>query len=379
MSSRRCCASLRCSACSSSPCSSPAVRCATTTTARRNCSSRHRSRAVRISADALRPGYLAAVLVMVVVALGLMTGVLMPWVDPERLGPTNFVAYGYAFAFFVLPGLFFVSALLFLLATATRSMLGTYIGIIAFFVLWQIAVITAGNLEHRTLGALIDPFGLGAFSLATRYWSAQDRNDRVPDISGILLINRAIWIFVGAALIAAAFALFRPDREGLRWRRGKKKAAKADARRASARHVRISGGDARDRCRRALDAIPQARLVRHARRAARRGADRDARVRRDQSRRRSRVHQPDFRHQDLSGHARHDRTDGRQLQLAAVHHRRVLCRRTRLARAQREDQRSHRRILAARLDSAAVEAVRAGRGGRDLPRRSARWNASAIS
>ncbi|HEX4479362.1 MAG TPA: ABC transporter permease subunit, partial [Rudaea sp.] len=173
-------------------------------------------------------GYVAAVLVMICVAFGLMTGVLMPWVDPERLGPTSFAAYVYAFAYFVLPGLFFISALLFLLATLTRSMLGTYIGIIAFFVLWQIAINTAGNLEHRTLGALIDPFGLGAFGLVTRYWSAQDRNDRMPDISGILLINRAIWVFVGAALIVATFSLFRPDREGLRWRRGKKKIAKAE-------------------------------------------------------------------------------------------------------------------------------------------------------
>ena len=173
-------------------------------------------------------GYLAAAIVLVFVALGLMTGVLMPWVDPERLGPTSFVAYGYAFVFFVLPGLFFVSALLFLLATLTRSMLGTYIGIIAFFVLWQVAVITTGNLEHRTLGALIDPFGFGAFELATRYWSAQDRNMRVPEITGILLINRAIWIAVGFALIATTFSLFRPDREGLRWRRRKKVAAKTD-------------------------------------------------------------------------------------------------------------------------------------------------------
>ncbi|HEX3896130.1 MAG TPA: M1 family aminopeptidase, partial [Rudaea sp.] len=173
-------------------------------------------------------GYLAASLVLVFVALGLMTGVLMPWVDPERLGPTNFVAYGYAFVFFVLPGLFFVSALLFLLATLTRSMLGTYIGIIVFFVLWQIALTTAGNLEHRTLGALIDPFGFGAFELATRYWSAQDRNIRVPEITGILLINRAIWISVGFALIGATFSLFRPDREGLRWRRRKKIAPKTE-------------------------------------------------------------------------------------------------------------------------------------------------------
>ena len=171
-------------------------------------------------------GYLAATVVLIFVAIGLMTGVLMPWVDPERLGPTSFIAYGYAFVFFVLPGLFFVSSLLFLLATLTRSMLGTYIGIIAFFVLWQVAVITTGNLEHRTLGALIDPFGFGAFELATRYWSAQDRNLRVPEITGILLINRAIWIGVGCALIAATFSLFRPDREGLRWRRRKKSAVK---------------------------------------------------------------------------------------------------------------------------------------------------------
>ena len=167
-------------------------------------------------------GYLAAVVVMIFVALGLMTGVLMPWVDPERLGPTSFVGYAYAFVIFVLPGLFFVSALLFLLATLTRSMLGTYIGIIAFFVLWQIAVTTVGNLEHRTLGAVIDPFGFGAFELVTRYWSAQDRNTRVPEITGILLINRAIWISVGFAMIFATFGLFRPDREGFKWRRGKK-------------------------------------------------------------------------------------------------------------------------------------------------------------
>ncbi|HEX6834564.1 MAG TPA: ABC transporter permease subunit, partial [Rudaea sp.] len=167
-------------------------------------------------------GYVAALVVLVFVALGLMTGVLMPWVDPERLGPTSIAAYAYAFTWFVVPNLFFIAALLFLLATLTRSMLGTYIGVIAFFVLWQIAVVTAGNLEHRTLGALIDPFGFGAFGLATRYWSAQDRNTLVPQITGILLANRAIWIGAGIALIAITFGLFRPDREGLHWRRRRK-------------------------------------------------------------------------------------------------------------------------------------------------------------
>lgn len=165
-------------------------------------------------------GYLAALGVMLAVAAGLLAGSFMPWLDPARLGPTSLGSYAYAFGVFVLPNLFFVAALLFLLATLTRSMLSTYIGVIAFFVLWQIAVVTAENLQHLTLGALIDPFGLSALQLETRYWSIEERNTRLPEIGGVLLANRAIWFAAGAAMLAATLALFRPDREGLRlWRR----------------------------------------------------------------------------------------------------------------------------------------------------------------
>ena len=117
-----------------------------------------------------------------------------------------------------------------MLATLTRSLLSTYIGVIAFFVLWQVAVISLGNLQHLTLGALIDPFGFGAIDLAARYWSIEDRNTRLPELSGLLLANRAIWIAVGGLMVFATVSLFRPDREGLKlWRRRAKLAAKTAA------------------------------------------------------------------------------------------------------------------------------------------------------
>jgi len=173
-------------------------------------------------------GYVAAVGVLVVVALGLLTGVLMPWVDPARLGPTSPGTYLYGFGVAVLPDMFFLSALMFLLATLTRSMLGTYIGVIAFFVLWQIAAVATDSPDHLTLGAIIDPFGLGAFDAATRYWSAEDRNTRLPDVVGLLLLNRALWLAIGVALVLATIAWFRPEREGLRlWRRKPKAIAAA--------------------------------------------------------------------------------------------------------------------------------------------------------
>jgi ABC-type transport system involved in multi-copper enzyme maturation permease subunit len=171
-------------------------------------------------------GWLVSVFVLIAVALGLWLGSLMPWLDPVRLGPTPWAAYGWALGVLVLPNLFFLSALLFLLAVVTRSMLGAYIGVIAFFMLWSIASITlgGGNLGHQTVGALMDPFGRGAFDLVTRYWTAADRNVRIPELAGLLLGNRALWIAVGAVLLAAAFWLFEPAHEGLRWFRRRKRA-----------------------------------------------------------------------------------------------------------------------------------------------------------
>ncbi|HET9834998.1 MAG TPA: M1 family aminopeptidase [Rhodanobacteraceae bacterium] len=170
-------------------------------------------------------GWLMSVLTLLAVAAGMWLGSLMPWLDAARLGPTPWHAYGWALAVLVLPNLFFIGALLFLLATLTRSMLGSYIGVIAFFVLWQIALVTLGNgnIDHQTAGAMVDPFGLGALGLATRYWTPTDRNTHIPQLVGVMLGNRALWLAVGTALLASAFALFKPDREGVRLFRRRKR------------------------------------------------------------------------------------------------------------------------------------------------------------
>jgi ABC-2 type transport system permease protein len=163
-------------------------------------------------------GWVISVLVLIAVAAGLWLGSLMPWLDAARLGPTPWAAYGWALAVIVVPNLFFLAALLFLLATLTRSMLGTYIGVIGFFVLWTVAQLALGhsNIEHQTAGALIDPFGMGALDLVTRYWTASDQNGRIPEFAGALFTNRVLWLAVGAALLAATLVMFKPDREGLR-------------------------------------------------------------------------------------------------------------------------------------------------------------------
>ncbi|TAN03784.1 MAG: hypothetical protein EPN36_11700 [Rhodanobacteraceae bacterium] len=171
-------------------------------------------------------GWLVSVLVLVGVAVGLWLGSLMPWLDPARLGPTPWAAYGWGLAVVVLPNLFFVSAFLFLLAVLTRSMLGTYVGVIAFVVLIVIAglLLGRGNIGHQTLAALMNPFG-GGIDLATRYWTASDRNTRVPELAGLILGNRTLWLAISVVLLGVTLALFKPNREGLRWFRRRRAVA----------------------------------------------------------------------------------------------------------------------------------------------------------
>ena len=68
-------------------------------------------------------GYLA-------LPLGMSMGSMMPWVDPETVGPQNITYYAWNFALFAVPNIFLMSAVLFALATTLRSMMAAYIGAI---------------------------------------------------------------------------------------------------------------------------------------------------------------------------------------------------------------------------------------------------------
>ncbi|HRF83027.1 MAG TPA: M1 family aminopeptidase [Pseudoxanthomonas sp.] len=169
-------------------------------------------------------GFLASLAIMLATALGLWLGSLMPWLDQARLGPTPWAAYAWGFGVLVIPNLLFLSALLFLLATLTRSMLYSYIGVIGFFVLWTASGFLTQDLDSRWVGALLDPSGTTAIGEHIRYWSSAQYNSQLPELTGLLLGNRALWLAATMLLLFAAFRLFRADREGIVLRRRKAEA-----------------------------------------------------------------------------------------------------------------------------------------------------------
>jgi ABC-2 type transport system permease protein len=152
---------------------------------------------------------LVAIIIMLSVPLGTLVGSWMPWIDQEKVGALVPTHYLYGLLFFSFPTLLLIGALFFSLATATRSLMWTYVGVVAFLVLYFTSRVMLREPSLETIGALTDPFGLSALGTITKYWTTSDRNTLLPPISGLLLYNRLIWLGVAMAFFCIAYALFK--------------------------------------------------------------------------------------------------------------------------------------------------------------------------
>ena len=110
------------------------------------------------------------------VPLGAALGSSAPWLDRETIGPIDLFDYAYDYFWLGLPTVFLTSALFFALATATRSMSATYVAMVALLFVWSASLAATDKPELEQLMAYLEPFGLGAFTFATKYWTVAERN-----------------------------------------------------------------------------------------------------------------------------------------------------------------------------------------------------------
>jgi ABC-2 type transport system permease protein len=160
--------------------------------------------------------FAACALAFASVPLGLFVGILMPWIDQERLGPIAPEHYVIAYFVYAMPTLFVLSAQLFAVAALVRSMTMTYLGVIVLFVLYSISGVWLADLKNERLAALFDPFGFSPVLLVTKYWTASDRNTMLPPLDGVVLENRLLWIAVTFVFLALAYAFYRFADKGVR-------------------------------------------------------------------------------------------------------------------------------------------------------------------
>jgi ABC-2 type transport system permease protein len=142
------------------------------------------------------------------IGIGAYVGMRLPWLDQSRLGPNNFAAYLQPYLILVLPNLLLTTAIFFGLAAAWRKMLPVYVGSVLLLIGYFAAAQMSTNLSVNTVTALLDPFGANAIDRLTQYWSPFQRNTQLIPLSGILLLNRVLWLGLGGIILAITYATF---------------------------------------------------------------------------------------------------------------------------------------------------------------------------
>ncbi len=145
-------------------------------------------------------------------ALGMAIAPLIVVIQPERLGPLDWISPLRAFFILGLPNLVLLGAIVFAVAALTRSALASYVSAVFLYAGYFLCAyllaspLMAGaapaSAESLARAALLDPFGISAVFDQARTWTPAERNTRPITLAGSLLANRLLWLGVAGAILA---------------------------------------------------------------------------------------------------------------------------------------------------------------------------------
>ncbi len=162
--------------------------------------------------DFLMGRFFGAACVSVVPILGVSFGILIaryvPWADADRFGPIIWSAHLKAILVFAIPNTLFAAAVIFAVASLTRSTITSFIAALVLLVGYAVSDVFLSDIRNETIAALTDPFGARAFDLMTKYWTVSDRNKLSLGWEGLLLWNRVLWLSVSGLIFAFAYNRF---------------------------------------------------------------------------------------------------------------------------------------------------------------------------
>jgi ABC-2 type transport system permease protein len=162
--------------------------------------------------DFLLGRFFGATLVSVIPMLGVSIGILlakyMPWVEPERWERIIWSAHLKGIFVFAVPNAFFMAAILFTIAVLARNEIVSFVGALLLLTGYGVSEALLSDIERERIAALLDPFGVRTFAIATKYWTVAEKNTNSLGLSGTILWNRLLWIGVGVLFLIFAYYRF---------------------------------------------------------------------------------------------------------------------------------------------------------------------------
>jgi hypothetical protein len=163
------------------------------------------------------------------IVFGIVLGSFMPWLEADKIAPFRFDAYTQPFINYVIPNVFFASALFLMVGIFTRNMLAVYVQGMVLLVGYTISRTLLSDIQNDTIVNFSDPFGIAATRLVTRYWTVIEQNSLVMPLSGDFLYNRLVWVGVGVLLFIAGLYAFEYSAKPLQFWIRKPKSSSANA------------------------------------------------------------------------------------------------------------------------------------------------------
>jgi ABC-2 type transport system permease protein len=159
--------------------------------------------------------FFGSFLTLAFVMLGIGTGVivgaflakLFGTVPVERFADFNFMHYLLPYLTLVLPNIFLSGTIFFVVVALTRNVFSAYVGNVIFLLGYILTGTLLTNLDNKDMTAMLDVFGIRAYSFVTRYWTVPEQNSQTVALTGLFLYNRLLW--VGVSLVFLIGLLFR--------------------------------------------------------------------------------------------------------------------------------------------------------------------------
>lgn len=170
--------------------------------------------------------FLAAFLVALMPFLGLLAGIafasISPWISLEDVGAFHPGAYASTFFFAIIPNIFIISAIIFSFAATFKSTLHSFIGAMSILVLYLFGQSLISNINSESLTILSDPLCINAQTLITKYWTIIEKNTQVISYSGLLLVNRILWLAFSFLILFFTYKRFSFTRRKTKNKESKK-------------------------------------------------------------------------------------------------------------------------------------------------------------
>ena len=134
-------------------------------------------------------------------------------VPPEAVGPTPFMALGWAWLLFIVPSAVGVGALCLAAAIKTRSSAGPFAVAAALALVWMIAmvVLRGGDIDPE-VATWLDPTGYAEAEEQTNRWTPSEKSTLLLSLTEPLVVNRVVWSLAPFAFLLPVVLRLRRER-----------------------------------------------------------------------------------------------------------------------------------------------------------------------